>query len=244
MQIARELRAIVAPVGIAWQEARMGESELSLYLDDGSHPSSRGSYLAACVFYALLYQKSPVGLRTRITGSPIDDRGVIDLNRKVTLVDLAEDDANWLQRVAWQTQKKLAAAGGYTAAPRPPPPKLPAQPAGRKTVIADLEGLWIGRIRVYQQPGRMELRLSRPGGTWKAEARISFGGNQDDIVPEITAFETTDAGISFVDSKGPNGGIVKYQAAFRGKSLSGIAEIIVKDQPFYAIGTWEVKRQR
>jgi hypothetical protein len=90
----------------------------------------------------------------------------------------------------------------------------------------------------------MELRLSFLGGTWKAEAIIGFGGKREDIVPEITAFEVTDAGISFVDSKGSSNGPARYQAAFRGKSLSGIAEIIGEDRPFYAIGTWEVKRQR
>jgi hypothetical protein len=244
MQIAGELKAMVAPVGIAWQDARMGESELSLYLGDGSHPSSKGSYLAACVFYALIYQRSPFGLTARISGNPIDDRGVIDLNRTVTLVDLSEADANWLQRVAWQTQRKLAAAGGHTMEPKPPPPRLPALPTGGKAAISDLEGLWKGRINLYQQPGRMELRLSFLGGTWKAQAIISFGGKREDLVPEITEFEVTDTGISFVDSKASASGPAKYQGAFRGKSLSGIAEIIGEDRPFYAVGTWEVKRQR
>jgi len=244
MKIAKELQAIVAPVGIAWQEARMGESELSLYLEDGSHPSGSGSYLAACVFYSLLYEKSPLGLRARITGNPIDDRGVIDPNKTAVLVDLLETDANRLQRIAWQTRRRLTAAGGSIETPKPPPPKLPTLPTGRKPAIADLEGLWKGRIKLYQQPGKMELRLSRLGEVWKAEVRISFDGKQEAIVPAISAFEVTDIGILFADSKESHGGIAKYQAAFRGRTLSGIAEIIRKDEPFHAIGTWELKRQR
>jgi len=244
MKIAGELQAIVAPVGIAWQEARTGESELSLYLEDGSHPSSSGSYLAACVFYSVLYEKSPLGLSARITGNPIDDRGVIDPKKTAVLVDLSETDAGRLQRIAWQTQRRLTAAGGYIETPKPPPPRLPTLPTGHKPAIADLEGLWKGRIKLYQQPGTMELRLNRLGEVWKAEVRISFGGKQKDIVPTITSFEVSDTVTFFADSKGSNGGIVKFQAAFRGKSLSGIAEIIRKDGPFYAIGTWELKRQR
>jgi len=244
MKIARELKAIVAPVGIAWQEARKGESELSLYLEDGSHPSSSGSYLAACIFYSLLYEKSPLGLSARITGNPIDDRGVIDQKKTTVLVDLTETDVSQLQRIAWQTQRRLTAAGGYIETPKPPPPRLPTLATGHKPAIADLEGLWKGRIKLYQQPGKMELRLSRLGEVWNAKVKISLGGKQEDIVPTITSFEVTDTVTFFADSKGSNGGILKFQGAFRGKSLSGIAEIIRKDGPFYAIGTWELKRQR
>ena len=243
MKIAGELNANVAPVGVAWQEARTGESEISLYLEDGSHPSSSGTYLAACVFYSLFYGKSRVGLRARITGNPIDDRGMIDLKKTAVLVDLAEADASRLQRIAWQTQKKLTAAGGYFETPRSPPPKLPTLPEGRKPAVSDLEGLWKGWIKLYEQPGKMELRLSRSGKVWKAEAKISFGGKRDDIVPTITSFEVSDTVTFFADSRGSNGASVKYQAAFRGKSLSGIAEIIRKDRSSYAIGTWELKRR-
>ena len=30
-----------------------------LYKKDGSHPSAKGAYLAACVFYATIFEKSP-----------------------------------------------------------------------------------------------------------------------------------------------------------------------------------------
>ena len=243
MKIARELRAIVAPVGIAWQETRKGESEFNLYFGDGSHPSSTGSYLAACVFYSLLYEKSPLGLSARIRGNPIDDRGVINPKKTTLLVDLTDTDAGELQRVAWQTQKRLTATGGYIETPKPPPPRLPTLPAGRKPAIADLVGFWKGGIKLYQQPGKMELRLSRPGDMWHAEIKISFGGKQEDIVPTIISFEVADTVTILAESKVSGGGIARFQAAFRGKSLSGIAEIIRQDGPFYAIGTWELKRQ-
>jgi hypothetical protein len=59
--------ATVAHVGEAWAAFRATESvtppaRSALFQNDGSHPSPEGTYLAACVFYATLYGKSPVGL--------------------------------------------------------------------------------------------------------------------------------------------------------------------------------------
>lgn len=54
--------ADVAPVGRAWQRARELDPALILHFSDGSHPILAGSYLAACVFYAKIFDESPVGL--------------------------------------------------------------------------------------------------------------------------------------------------------------------------------------
>ena len=62
MAIAEELDADVAPVGRAWQEALLLEAQTALWRFDRRHPSLQGSYLAASVFYALIFQESPVGL--------------------------------------------------------------------------------------------------------------------------------------------------------------------------------------
>lgn len=61
MGIANQLNMPVAPVGIAWREAWLQDPIISLWGSDGSHPSPAGSYLAACVFYAAIYQESPEG---------------------------------------------------------------------------------------------------------------------------------------------------------------------------------------
>ncbi len=61
LAIAHQLNAAVAPVGIAWQKA-IASGESGLWQSDGSHPTDKGSYLAACVFYASLFKESPDGL--------------------------------------------------------------------------------------------------------------------------------------------------------------------------------------
>jgi hypothetical protein len=60
--IAQELNVTLAPVGFAWLMVRRQNSQLDLWQADGSHPTEQGTYLAACVFYSVIFQKSPEGL--------------------------------------------------------------------------------------------------------------------------------------------------------------------------------------
>ena len=60
--IAQELNVPVASVGFAWLQVRRQNTQLNLWQDDGSHPNEQGTYLAACVFYSVLFKKSPEGL--------------------------------------------------------------------------------------------------------------------------------------------------------------------------------------
>ena len=62
LEIGGELGAIVAPVGVAWQSAIEREPKSNLWQMDGIHPSREGTFLAANVFYALIFQQSPEGL--------------------------------------------------------------------------------------------------------------------------------------------------------------------------------------
>ena len=54
-------RAMVSPVGRVWAYVRENHPAINLYNADESHPSTEGTYLAACTFYAALFQQSPVG---------------------------------------------------------------------------------------------------------------------------------------------------------------------------------------
>jgi hypothetical protein len=65
MTIAHELFVPVAPVGYAWLTVHRQNPGLGLWQEDGSHPTEAGTYLAACVFYALIYNQSPLKLAYR-----------------------------------------------------------------------------------------------------------------------------------------------------------------------------------
>jgi hypothetical protein len=60
--LGREINATVIPVGLAFDLSYKRKPELRLHDEhDSSHPSLAGTYLAAAVVYASLYQASPVG---------------------------------------------------------------------------------------------------------------------------------------------------------------------------------------
>jgi hypothetical protein len=85
LSIAQKTGGYVAPVGLAFEKARKAHPEINLYYHDGMHPSMAGTYLAACVFFATLYNQSPVG-----GALPVD-------------TDMTPATAKALQQVAWET---------------------------------------------------------------------------------------------------------------------------------------------
>jgi hypothetical protein len=92
LNIGRQLDALIAPVGVAWQQALKAHPDLVLHDKDNSHPNLAGSYLAACVFFATLFRSSPVGIHTSdVDGSP-----------------LTQETANDLQATAWEVVKPAA----------------------------------------------------------------------------------------------------------------------------------------
>lgn len=60
--ISNIISAIISPVGEAWRTARIIKPYVNLWEPDDSHPTLEGSYLAACVFYAKIFNRSPAGL--------------------------------------------------------------------------------------------------------------------------------------------------------------------------------------
>ncbi len=81
--IGSSLGVPVAPVGRAWQRATADAPSIVLWQDDGSHPTSAGTYLAAAVLLRTVTGRSAVGLSA--VGA------------------LATTDAEALQRIAAET---------------------------------------------------------------------------------------------------------------------------------------------
>ena len=73
--IGRELGATVVPVGLAWQTFPPQHRPPALHDKDRSHPTLAGSYLAACVFYSVLFGESPEGIEAPVEGLGDDERG-------------------------------------------------------------------------------------------------------------------------------------------------------------------------
>lgn len=83
LDLAKEINSTVAPVGSAWGQALLADKKLVLHEKDKKHPNVTGSYLAACVFYATIYGKSPEGLPGSIG-------------------KMSDEDALPLQVIAWK----------------------------------------------------------------------------------------------------------------------------------------------
>lgn len=94
---AREMSATLAPVGLAVLNARIGNPGLQFYHADHSHPTSVGTYLAACVFYAVVTGNPPVGLASTEVGEGSKNETT------APAIQLPQEQAEFLQRVAWRT---------------------------------------------------------------------------------------------------------------------------------------------
>ena len=84
-EAGKQSKALVIPVGIAYENAYSKRPAIKLHHPDGSHPRMLGTYLGACVIFAFITNQSPVGLDYNY------------LNR------VSNTDKLFLQEIAWQT---------------------------------------------------------------------------------------------------------------------------------------------
>lgn len=87
MWMADTNKATVSPVGVAWKNMRDSFPSIGLYAGDGSHPNLHGSYLAACVFYCTLFQKSCIGSTYMPVGIGTGDAVTIQTVATNTVLD-------------------------------------------------------------------------------------------------------------------------------------------------------------
>jgi hypothetical protein len=103
--LGRELGVDVAPVGPAWELA--ANDGVKLFVD-GLHANLAGSYLAACVLYAMLYGRSPEGATHHFALAVDDD----EVYRQALLHErLDQATARRLQRTAWNVVRRVPGIG-------------------------------------------------------------------------------------------------------------------------------------
>ena len=88
-KLGKKQHALVSPAGTAFWKYSQDETGVDLYSSDGKHPSKAGSYLSACVLYATIFQKSPVGLKDGILKESVA-LGLQKTAGKVVLGNVAE----------------------------------------------------------------------------------------------------------------------------------------------------------
>jgi endoglucanase len=96
IELAHELDVTLVPVGSAFARALELRPDLDLHAKDGIHPSRAGTYLAASVFYAMLYQESPVGLKYNM-GLDVKDATFLQEIAHRTVAEVAELQSDFAQ---------------------------------------------------------------------------------------------------------------------------------------------------
>lgn len=187
--VAGELKAQVAPVGIAWLHALQENPKFVLHYDDGSHPSPAGSYLAACVFYALLFSSTPEGL---------------------SHANLSAADAAFLQRIAWKTaqaHQRAQAAGkvltseipileGKPAAPAPAPATPAALERGRAILEAAQKAAGgLERLRGLKD---VSVTISGKAKAPEPQGEVAFDARETFVFPGVVRSEMQAPGFGSV----------------------------------------------
>ncbi len=88
-RVGNRLATLVAPVGLAFARARGERPDLILHTEDTIHPTLLGTYLAANVFYATLYGRTPEAAKYT--------------------AGLDAEDAAFARRIAWQVVRDYQA---------------------------------------------------------------------------------------------------------------------------------------
>ena len=65
------------PAGKAWDQVHRDHPDLDLYGPDGSHPSPAGSYLAACVCFAVIHGPESVARLSAFPGARDADAKIL-----------------------------------------------------------------------------------------------------------------------------------------------------------------------
>ena len=86
LQLSIDNNCTVSPVGAAWKYVRDQYPSIGLYSTDGSHPSIYGSYLAACVHYATIFRKTPVGSQY-ISSISASDASILQQAAELIVID-------------------------------------------------------------------------------------------------------------------------------------------------------------
>jgi len=251
MNAAKETRSLLAPVGMAWDTLRHEQPSLGLFYEGhGSHPSPAGSYLAACVLYATIFQQNPLDLPSRITGTPVNlDTENPEPDKNATLVDLNAIDAKTIQREAWNVWQGIANHVGYPNLPLPNPPAVEPLPAGLLLSNAELDGTWLGIILFYPRgPADIVLRIE---GTKSVRGQLEIKYHSKDFRDEsieLSDLHVQGSELSFSDPKSigvDNLAVHLHGVMPRHGELQGTAEASRDNSDGHVriLGTWSLKKQ-
>lgn len=175
--IAKELDALVVPVGLVWEQLYdRFQNQLSLFCPDGGHPSSIGSLVAASVFYVFFFHENLGVDFDAIKDSPFHLKDEISNTSKSVSFNEYGMRFDEVFVVAQSMIKKVHTMDFDealdTSATYPEPPNLPP---GKPFALSDLQGLWTGPLSYYSRPATLTLNIQEGGNGWHADITLALG---------------------------------------------------------------------
>jgi hypothetical protein len=235
MSIAKELGAIVVPVGWAWKRVQALAPNLNLYFD-GAHPNATGSYLLAATIYSTLFHAKPSRAPTKLSGASWNPRGDINPDVTAVLVDIQPEEVKLLQGIAFKAAEELRGHGGYLAIPEPAYPQAPQLPPGEAVDISDLIGDWSGTTILHSgSEAVMNLKIGEKG---KAELEMSTQDGGRYISP-VTILAWSDSEFVFMHEFSG----IWFQFGLKDDQLTGIASKGIPSTPLASVSSWSLQRR-
>jgi len=175
--ISYMLNATLSPAGEAWRIAKQLNPDVNLWDADDSHPTLEGSYLTACVFYAVIFNQNPVGL-TYTAG-------------------LTQSEALFCQQCAWQSV--LFYSGNETIADNFKLGQNYPNPFNGSTIISySLNKPGIVNLKIFDILGR---QLITPLNEFKAPGKYDFKYENGNNLASGTYFYRISVDKKFVSTK-------------------------------------------
>ena len=197
--IAQELNAIVAPVGLVWEELRKSD-QFDLYENDGSHPSAYGSYLIAATMYATLFNDDPTGVSGSINGKRLNSRGQPSTEAE-NLTQLSDADAQIIQQYAWKITQDVEASNALTHVKEPTLNyRIPVLKKGETLTQEKLQGTWYGRSTYGSNYVGIMMDIGQKENNNAPQLSLLTQDRQDDMTIENIELTNNELRFTMIDS--------------------------------------------
>jgi hypothetical protein len=169
----------------------------------------------------------------------VDQAGTIKYGDTVEIVNLVADESKLYQRTAWDVYRQLQQAKGYLSFPKLEAPLLPKLPKGRSIQPSQLQGTWVGELRLFVFPEEISLELT-PEPSLRGQLTLKLKVDHPGPPPRsivLADLVLAEDELRFTDDD-PMAGRVSFRGVLTDKGLQGIAEVSDAAHKVRAVGSW------
>jgi hypothetical protein len=241
-EISKELDVKLIPVGIAWQGVLNNYNDIELYWNDGSHPSIEGTYLSACVIYASLVDKSPVGLIHDFEVYQISDSGEIEEDLSTSIIEIDSDDVLILQSTAWEVHKKFIDSTQVVDSEKTDTLFSNQVLIEDNDFVNELIGNWEGPLVLFEFQTELFIEFEITKDTLYILCEIVREGSLNHKSLIVNNVEIKDGHLSFTAKREENDEVIKFDGKIIDDLLIGIVEYRSFESYKHYSGFWKLEK--